>query len=280
MIFKILFTLLLFLSFFFLTQRRTDGFALYKIGFSQAFNPAWDTDMTLSEEELKEIFNQPFDYLAKGAQTYAFVSRDGRYVIKFFRYLNKYATPLEFLPLESVRKTAAKRKGKLQKDFSSYKIAFEQMKEETGLLYLHLNPTRHLKRSITLYDKMKPQYKLSLDEFGFILQKRAAPFYPTLTNWIEENKTEEAKQALTALVHLIAKRCVLGIFDKDPDLATNFGFLEETPIQFDIGRFKVDEAQKNLQALPKILKPLEIWLSQKAPELATYLNHEISQAAR
>ncbi len=282
MFLKIFFTLLLFCAFCTLSHHQREGFSIQKIRATADFNPAWEVESALSEDELRAIFKQPFYYLGKGAQTYVFASQDGKYVIKFFRYLNKYATPLEIFPLEKVQKTAAKRKGKLQKDFNSYKMAFDLLKEETGLVFLHLNQSKNLKTSITLYDKIKFQYKLSLDEMGFILQKKAAPFYPTLTKWIEENKTEEAKRALSALVRLISKRCSMGLFDKDPNLATNFGFLEERPIQFDIGRFKIDETRKNSQTvqedLARTFRRLQLWLDQRAPELATHLKNEIIQA--
>lgn len=276
MFYKIFFTVLLFFGFFALSNWQKEGFTLQKIRSTHDFNPGWEVSASFP----KEIFNQPFDYLGKGAQTYVFASRDGKYVIKFFRYLNKYATPLELLPFTRVQKTVAKRKRKLLKDFSSYKIAFEHLKEETGLIFLHLNRSNNLKTSITLYDKMRAQYKLSLDEMGFILQKKGADFYSTLTHWIDENKKKEAKESLSALVHLIEKRCSLGISDKDPDLGTNFGFLENQPIQLDIGRFKIDETKKTPQAikedLERILHPLQIWLDEKAPELAAHLKNEIN----
>jgi hypothetical protein len=273
MFLKFLFTCLLFFCFFKLSQWQNEGFSLQKIQHCHDFNPDWEIVSSLSQEELATIFNQPFDYLSKGAQTFVFASRDGKYVIKFFRFLNKYATPLEFLPFKKIQRTAEKRSGKLQKDFNSYKIAFEQLQEETGLVFLHLNQTNHLKTRLTLYDKMKSQYKLCLDEMGFILQRRADPFYPTLTNWIKEGKTQEAKKALSELVHLISKRMALGISDKDPDLKTNFGFLNGHPIQFDIGRFKMNEPDQG--DLMRILSPLECFLDEKSPELARYLKDEI-----
>lgn len=273
MFLKILFSCGLFFAFFQLANWQNEGFSLHKIFYRNNFTQNGEVVNSLSEKELKEIFCVPFDYLSKGAQTYVFASRDGKYVIKFFRFFNKYATPFYFLPFESIQKTVAKRNGKLNKDFNSYKIAFEQLKEETGLVFLHLKETNNLKTTITFYDKMKVQYKLSLDKVGFILQKRATPFYPTLDHWIKEGKTDEAKKALKALVHLLLKQEALGIFDKDPNLETNFGFLKDTPIQMDIGRFKKNGSQKNME---HILSPLQHYLNENSLELAQYLKNEIS----
>src|SRR5215813_2272463 len=67
--------------------KKTDGFAHYKILSSLPFNEEWEVP-PLSENEAKEvsaILDQPFYYLAKGAQSYVFASKDGQSVIKFFR---------------------------------------------------------------------------------------------------------------------------------------------------------------------------------------------------
>lgn len=258
---------------------QTDGFSVERISSSSEFHHEWE--VPIEDPKIKEIFTQPFDYLGKGAQTYVFASRDGRYVIKFFRYLNKYRSPLEILPFERIQKTVQKRQSRLEKDFRSYIIAHERLKEETGLLFIHLNRTKNLKTTLTLYDKIKVQYKLSLDEMGFILQKRAEPFYPTLTRWIEEENLDEAKGALAKLVQLVLKRCKSGLFDKDPDLATNFGFLDNNPLQIDVGRFKIDETRKDPQIykqdMARIFNRLEKWLDTHSPELAAYLKHEMDQ---
>jgi hypothetical protein len=246
-----------------------DRFALYKIGPLQEVNPAWDV---VNDEELLSLLDQPFTYLGKGAQTFVFGSKDGRYVIKFFRYFHKYATPLEALPFAAVQRTAAKRRRKMEKDFNSYKLAFDHLKEETGLLYLHLNRTAHLKKTATLYDKFKMRHQVALDDFGFIVQKRADPFYPTLSRLIKENSPEKAKAALTCLVQLFAKQRALGLFDKDPNLRTNFGFIDNQPVQLDIGRFIQGETRP-LTAFYQ----LEKWLRLEAPELISHLHHEIHQ---
>lgn len=272
---KIFITILLFYTAFRFCESKTDGFSVLRIKPKQEFHPQWEIDASIEESKFKEIFIQPFDYLGKGAQTYVFASRDGNYVIKFFRHYNKHATPFDFLPFNGIQKMVAKRARKREKDFTSYKLAFEKLKNETGLVYIHLNPTKTLKTSVTLYDKIKIQYKLSLDEFGFILQKKAKPFYPTLSKWIEEERLEDAKLAITQLVQLIKKRCSAGLFDKDPDLKTNFGFLEGAPIQIDIGRFKLKETGAN--EVGRVLRKLEAWLGERSPELTTYLHNEIDK---
>lgn len=273
MFLKLFITISLFYALFRFCEWQTDGFSLLRI--TERGPPIEIQDGELGDPlHIKNIFTQPFNYLGKGAQTYVFVSADGRYVLKFFRHLNKYGTLLDFLPFAPIQKTVEKRKRRQEKDFTSYKLAFKELQKETGLVYLHLNPTTHLKTEVILYDKIRVQYKLPLDKMGFIVQKRAAPFYPTLERWIEKGQIEEAKAALKELVRLLGLKQLKGIFDKDPNLRTNFGFLDLNPIQIDVGRFRPDKRGKKIRS---IVAPLEKWLDERAPELATYLEDEIHQ---
>ena len=145
---------------------QTDGFALYKICSKLSYCSNWETTTSqLMPNELKNVLDQPYHYLAKGAQSYVFTSADKQTVIKFFRIYHLippiWLTTLSFpLPLQTykIRKMLEKR-SELDKDFQSYKIAFEELKDETGLLFLNLNKTDHLKKSLTIYDKIGIAYQ-------------------------------------------------------------------------------------------------------------------------
>jgi hypothetical protein len=268
--------------------KKTDGFALYKILSSLPFNPDWEVASNPPVEELATLLDQPFYYLAKGAQSYVFASQDGQTVIKFFRLYHlmppSYLTTLNLpMPLQPFRVAKMLQKqGELDRDFMSYKIAFEEMKEETGLVYLHLNKTSHLRKKLTLYDKIGVVYSLNLDEMEFLVQKRATLLYPSLDQMIKTDGAEAAKPALAALVQLLVTRCQKGIFDKDPDLNTNFGFLDQRPIQIDIGRFRREEMPKKTEEyrdeILRITDNLRQHLESQSPALSAFLIQEIQNA--
>ena len=113
----------------------------------------------------------------------------------------------------------------------------------------------------------------------FILQKKAEPFFPSLEKWIQTGQLEPAKEGIRALVSLLKERCMKQIYDKDPDLNSNFGFLLGHPIQIDVGRFRYDKFYSNQQVyreeIFRITDNLKQWLDSHSPELSLYLQNEL-----
>ena len=271
-------------------HKQTAGFALGKIQSEMKPEKRWEL-APLSDDEksfVKTILSQRFSYLGKGAQCYVFASEDGSAVIKFFR-ISHLEIPFWFqkMPLPSGlegwrREKIALKESKKEKDFTSYKLAFENLRDETGLLYVHLNKSDDLRQKITLIDKIGIAHELDLDNLQFILQKRATPFYAAISEMITHHEIEKMKGALAELIRLFSKRRALGLFDKDPDLKTNFGLIAGHPVQFDIGRFKKEEMRKKDEPLHeeliRITDTFKKWLEKREPSLAEYLEEKINEA--
>ena len=263
-------------------HKATDGFAIEKISSSLPFHPEWEVEA--EQKEIEAIAKQKFYYLAKGAQCFVFASEDGKTVLKFFRHshmraplwltLFSFTGALETWRLEKI----GKHEGKLGKDFASYKLAYETMRERTGISFLHLNKTNTLHTSVTIVDKLGIAHNLDLDQMEFLLQKRATLVYPTLDSLIAEGKLEEAKGAIADLISLLKWRAEKGIFDKDPDLNTNFGFTEGKAVQIDVGRFKFTGESGSKEELLRITDNLQQWLEAKSPALKSHLLEEINRA--
>lgn len=263
-------------------QHQTDGFSRARIESNLSSRPEWET---ACPETIKTIFNQPFTYLGCGAQTFAFASQDGQYVIKFYRH-HRAGHPLSylapFLPTvlkERLEQTIQRRKNKRLRDFSSYKLAYDRLLNETGLICIHLNKTNQLGQKVKLYDKIGIEHLIDLDQTEFLLQKKAVPVYQALEQWIEEGSLETAELGLSDLVALLRSRCQKGIFDKDPDLKTNFGFIGTTPIQYDVGRFSEDPSRSDpavyQDELLRVTENLRKWLDGKSTRLSSYLDNEV-----
>jgi len=267
-------------------HEKTGKFELYKICSDLPFSKEWDTSCPSKEElaNLKTVFNQPFRFIGKGGQAFVFGSDDGKYVIKFFR-ISRLQAPIWLKALNLPffksyrRRVTLEKNGLLQRDFLSYATAWKELREETGMVFCHLNKTDFLSQKLQIYDKIGISYEIDLDRMEFVVQKKADLFFPYLERCLKEENQELIQQALSSFVRLLYTRYQKGIVDNDPNLNINFGFVEGNPIQIDIGRFEKSPAPRSsMEAkneIAHIVTPLRDWLESRDPQLANYLDEQI-----
>jgi hypothetical protein len=236
-----------------LYYRLTGGFTVSNITSDFPFQPQWEVRPLLSSEqaELMKALDQPYYYLGKGCQSYVFTSLDGQNVIKFFKYQRYRLQPwlAYFPPLPAIvkyREEKMKKKWKKLDGFvQSWKIAFENLKEETGLAFVHLNKTNHLQHDLTLYDKMGIKHVVSLDQMEFCVQRRARMLCETLLDYKAQGHLAEAQQLIHQLLNMILSEYSRGLADNDHALMQNTGVAQGKPMHIDVGQFVFHEEIKN-----------------------------------
>jgi|JI10StandDraft_1071094.scaffolds.fasta_scaffold20551_4 hypothetical protein len=262
-----------------LCHHATDGFALVNVYAPVGNNDRWKTTEPLPEG----LCDKPFHYLNSGSQSYVFVSEDGKTVLKLFKFQHMRTPPiLNFLPSKGkLGKKRVKKRKVLENTLDSLTLAYTHLKEETGLLYLHLAKTNHLHKKITFTDKIGRTYTLDLDGIEFLLQKRGTLAYDAINEWMANGAKTEAERGIQALLKLVKERCQKGIFDKDPDFKTNFGFIEETPFQMDFGRLSLSEEEKDPHVygpeMIRITRPFETWIAENHPDLLDSFKKELHE---
>ncbi len=270
-------------------HHQTEGFSLHKIASSLPYDSRWEVPSLPKEEQagIDNILDQPFYFLGSGGQCYAFLSQDRTTVIKFFKHhhmrpvswLNRISLP-GFLDQYRLNIIDSREK-RFQQIFGSCKIAYDDLKEETGLIYLHLNKTDRLHKHLTLIDKLGIAHPIDLDQTEFVLQKWADLAYVTLHRLMKKGDLDEVKACLNSLLNLIATRSKRGIADKDPIIKRNFGFIGTRSVEIDLGSFTRD---------PFLSKPyrykrelfyetiqLKNWIHKRYPELDGYLNEQLNR---
>jgi hypothetical protein len=238
-----------------------DKIVLSEIQDDRPYNPAFETTIS-DEKEALSALDQPYTYFGQGGQAYVFFSEDKNYVLKFFKQRHFRKNPHRMI-----------------KDYRSYKIGYEQLPHETEIVYLHLNPTSHLKKSIKFKDRLGLSHTVDLDKTDFILQRRATLLYDKIDQQMAQNNLEGAKNTISSTLKLIQTIAKKGLHDNDPKISKNCGFVNNHAIKIDVGRFYHDERMKK----PNYYKPelyhhtrsLRHWLLQNHPELIPHLDAEV-----
>jgi hypothetical protein len=243
--FQILLLVIIFIGLEHIIYKKMLGFAPYKIICTKKIdieNHA-DNDVTV-------ILNQPFRYLDKGLQFFAFLSEDGQYVLKF---VNHTITTWRLL---FISWEAAKFAPDL---FQSCELTYHQLKKETELLAIHLKPDESEQHFVTLFDHLGNAHRVNLNATSYLLQKKV--------NRAKENPI--TRSDIQCLVKTIKNRQTKGIINQDPKIP-NVGFHDSLAIEIDIGAF----SQPHAKDLPSAIKEEQIkWkkrLKKYDPALAEY----------
>lgn len=240
-------------------EKKAPDFSIRAIETIFPSEPRWASS---KEEGIEAILRQRFTYLDAGVQSYVFLSEDKRYVLKFFK-----------------QGRHSKRPDKREGAFTSYKIAYDLLREETGLVFLHLVPQDGFSAQTTLVDHLKHEHTVELGNFEFLLQKRADLIEPTLAKKMEEKKEEEAKQVIDALFAFFHDRLDKGVLDDDPKIPINLGILEGKAVQIDIGRFSIPASPRMFKAdYAQFLKKnaeFGAWLKKDYPSLYAHYRKQL-----
>jgi hypothetical protein len=148
------------------------------------------------------------------------------------------------------------------------------LKEETGIIYFHLNEENLPSTNLYIKDKLGIFHTLPADHYQFYIQKKGTPFYAGIKKLLENETLEPAKKALDTLTCYLIKRCQKKITDKDDGLWRNFAFYEGQPFQIDIGQFcYVPSLNSPIDYRKDLLfftKDFQSWLEKTSPPLAQY----------
>lgn len=267
--------LLLFVALFILTERfchkQTEGFRLNKI--ASHLEPRVEWRAEAPSPFVKEQLKQSYRFLGSGGQCYAFLSEDGKSVLKFFKH--HHMRPLPFR-IQEVARSA-----RLESFFSSLKIAHDHLHEETGLLFLQLNPGNHFEKPLTLIDPIGNAHTVDLNQVTFALQKRAELFVPTLKKQLLEGNIEEFKQSVCSLLDLIVERTSKQVADCDPILKRNMGLLNGKALQIDLGSFTLDPGLKDPLSKKRTLffetRKMRQLIKKRAPELLPFFDLQLER---
>lgn len=267
----------------------TDGFALVKITNPLPIESEFIPPFLQPEEreDLLHILSQPFYYLSCGGQSFVFTSSDGHYVLKFLKFHHRRIPPwLQKIPLPRNLKDyraskVARKTFRLKRNLRSYVVAYNHLKEETGIVYHHLQKTDELHQHLCFFDKIGYRYEINLDDYAFVIQKKGLSTSDMLDTLMKEGRLPEAKEKLSQLIEFSVRRCQKGVGDRDFKFRSNLGFIDGRASQIDLGSLSLDEKQQNPEfykaEITRSAQRFCTWLKEKHPVLVEDFNQAIAR---
>lgn len=266
----------------------TDGFSIANISSDHMDDPRWEIP-PLSDSETQEVqkaLSQDYHYLGKGHQAYVFESADSNYVIKFLKFQKYRHHPIvRALPVpppfsHTLEKQALHKIDKRDALFASWKIAFTKLKDETQVIFIHINREQPFGKNLTLYNKVGIPYRLNLGDYVFMLQRKAEMFSDVLAHHQKNGDVRSSKELLDGLIALYQSEYNQGLFEEDRYIVRNTGVLANKPIQIDTGRLRENEdykdSDKQKQAILWKTSLLQAWLDENYPDLGRYFKQQLN----
>jgi hypothetical protein len=241
----------------------------------------WEVKLTADHDSFfYTVSQQPLYWLGRGMQVVVFQTQDEKYVVKFFQ-MARLKDPAS----HSFVKNLVSKETKEHKDerishreeiFHSSKMCFEELLDETGIVYVHLNRTQDKLYGIKLIDKFGQSHRIRGDNSCFVVQRKGSYLIPTICKLMDTMQIEAAKRRVDQVVDLLLSVARKGFYDGDDALIrnNNIGFTGDRAIYIDTGHLsKID----NLDVYERMkyefqvrLDPLQKWLNVAYPELGEY----------
>jgi len=274
----------LFLALILISVLVGEGIYLAKDGFSARRIQSLNYEIAEEwGEEAHLALEQTFHYIGRGRQCFAFASEDGKYVLKFPR-TDIYKTPFwaRALPVHAYRSQLEK-KHRIREEFilNSFRISFNELKEQTSLLAVHLGQSPPKGKKLKLIDSSGSRHQLPLDKTSFVLQYKQPILMKSFSEALQKGERQEAEKILDALLSTIVERAKLGILNRDRSFLRNYGFDGTKAYQIDIGSFfrqpDLDPQAAYHKSVRDSIDPVFEWLCENAPEMTAYLNSKLNE---
>lgn len=269
-------------------HRKSLRFSLSNIAAAHDPSDCWDIPPLAPEEleELDQLFNRSFTFFGKSHHAYLFLSEDHKYVLKFLKRGTLPKSWLSYIPLSFNRyyQEYRQKQEEQKKVFTAYKTAFMEFKDETGLIYMHINPTHTLNKKISIFDKNGKAYFVELDKASFYVQKRAQLIYPRIAELMRRGDIDRAKQIITSVFSLIDHLGKKGVCDHDLSLYKNFGLIDNKAVQLAISTLQIDHSYalsaSYKRDIPIISAPFRRWIQKNYPVLLGHFDEKLNEISK
>ena len=236
-----------------------------------------------AKKQAAEILNQKFTYLNHSGQMTVYQSQDQKYVLKFFNprsvikksWFQQFPKLRRLNSLKWIANTYFSKKERMQRFFLRYEMAYQDLRDETGLVYVHLDPSTCLSKNVDVVDKEGNLHRIALDAYPFVLQKKVELTMHHLGRLLKNGDVEGAQKSVEQIYDLFLTRTQKGYTDRLQTLYKNYGFIDGRAVQLDIGRIRKDPELAVKPEMKRIITNITPSIAEPFPELAPVLQEHL-----
>lgn len=211
-------------------------------------------------------------YMTRGDQVKVYRSKDFTTCLKLID--PQPCKESGYISFKGALKQMKKRRAEEKKAYKSYKIAFDSLRDETGIREIHLKREKCYKKPLwTLDEKGRVEF-IDLNKTPFILQEWTLPFDEALESALKTSQTE-AENLLTEAFDIMESLLKKGYLLKDPNLLKNWGVAANGPLIVDLGQFCEIPSKRPAYRIEKMFAKSVFKLVMRYPQLSDHVGHLI-----
>jgi hypothetical protein len=246
--------------------------------YSSYFGPSEIVSISLDQiQSISSILDQKFYYLDRGKQMYAFESEDHEYVIKFFsprqfireETFSEWKRLKRILSLKWFSNAFIHKNKRLSNLANIYYLAFEHLRDLSGIVYLHVNSSTVIDKKLYVVDQFAKTTVMDLRYCPFVLQKKATLATKHFNQLLKDGQIDDLISSIESLSDLFIVRAKKGFTDRIQALHNNYGFVGNRAVQIDLGRvyFDASIAAQPQKEVERIFSQLQSSIAEHHPEL-------------
>ncbi len=225
-----------------------------------------------TEKEMAEIFAQPFRYCGKGSTSGAYVSDDGKIVLKTF-VQKEFVSHWDKIPFFSYLANRRKElRVKYNRCIGPINAAHYIPKESGMVYYQFIHPKHRFHQRIQLIEKDGSISLFDPNENEFFVQKKAVLVWDYILDKLSIGEIDQVKNAITKLFRLTKSLYDQGIKVAALQFLDNFGFLDDELIRIDLEHIRFDPKWNGTSHYAKEIRKFREWFVDKVPELTAFFD--------
>jgi hypothetical protein len=225
----------------------------------------------MNPERLSEILSQPFTYLTEGLQAFIYVSEDGKFILKTFKNLEQSKDQFKSWGLNPDDITGEL----IENSIKSYELAFDKLREETALVYIHVSSDPLPGQKLLLDNK-----EFDASDVQFLVQERVELVRDRIKRLMSASEANKVEDIIEQIMTFIGRVWEKGITEDTFNWDHNYGYTVTGKLaQIDVGTFwEGDKYLKEELQAKKLLDSIsQRWLDENFPEFSDFYREKAKE---
>jgi hypothetical protein len=158
----------------------------------------------------------------------------------------------------------------------SYQLAWDHLRRETGLLYVHQSQAAFPLPAVSCTDRTGNSFSLDLGQTAFVLQKKGVCLADALPQIFAKEGIQGIEKIIDSWFSFIHQRMQQNIIDRDSETVLNFGLENGVLFHLDPGRLCLLSSREAQSEWRRVGTGFRQWLQEHYPAACPHFDEQFA----